>query len=496
MEAISISENGIVEKDYSSFNNYSRKRVTLIGYLIGLKEEILSGATFDSAYLNKIKTEDEIKIIRALSCLRMNFLMAYDKIFKEKKSKGPFARFEEMTQFIDVSSLKYLQSKGFDPLQSGISVEEFTKHIANINQLIEERIENIHIHFPEWINWEYIKGLFIMPGCSSGKNGCNYNNKQRSSQINAKIHAIRKDFYNYINFYPYQTYLNWDENRRQDDYGNILFNDCKFLKLLYSAHDDTFKGERYVIDAADAVKGEIYDFIEIAQNVAIFVDCENVDPYHFAATLKNLESDRIAKIKKIVLYDDVNTTNAWDILQDVLKLNVVHEEVERVKNDKSLVDHAMTIGVTKSFYEEKTESVIIVSSDSDFWSLIKYLPNIRFMVMNERGITSEAILYKLDVNNIPHCFMDEFAQDVIQPYKNIVLKKNLQLILDEFNESGRLEFLSVEEMLEKIFYRSSISGHFRQIEKEKQNFYNKYLKKLRLKIVEKNGEMVYQIVSE
>ena len=481
-------------KDYSSFENYSKRRVTLVGYLIGLRKEYIECAPFDQEYLNKIKNKTEIEIVRALSCLRFSFMLNYDKIYKEKQMKGPFVKFEDMEQYIDVSALSYLRAQKIEALQVGVSINEFTRHIANLNQLMEEYIEGIHQYVPEWIKWEYVKNLFIMPGCSSGRNGCNYNNKQSGLKINAKIHEIRKDFYNNSHFYPYRTYLNWDEKHRFEDYGNILFNDCKFLKLLYSANGDAFQGEEYVIDAKAAVKNGIYDFVDTATNVAIFVDCENVDPYSFAATLKNLDEDKISKIKKIVLYDDVNTTIAWDILQDVLKLNVVHEEVERVKNDKSLVDHALSIGVTKSFYEEQTESVIIASSDSDFWSLIKYLPQIRFLVMNEKEITSEAVLDKLDDNAVPHCFMDEFAHDVIQPYKNIVLKKNLQSILDEFNDTGRLEFLSVDEMLNQIFYRSGISGRYRQVEKEKQDFYNKYLKKMKLAIVEKEGMKTYQLM--
>lgn len=481
-------------KDYSAFDNYSRRRVTLIGYLMGLRNEYIEGATFDQEYLAKIKGKKEIEIVRALCVLRLSFILNYDKIFNERQMKGPFARFEDMPQFIDLTALDYIRKQGMEPLQAGIAIADFTRHIANMNQLIEEKIEGIHSYVPEWIKWEYVKNLFIMPGCAAGKNGCNYNNKQGGLRINAKIHEIRKDYYNNHNFYPYKTYFNWNENRRPDDYGNILFNDCKFLKLLYSSYGDSFKGEEYVIDAKAAVKNGIYDFVDGATNVAIFVDCENVDPYSFAATLMNLDAEKIAKIKKIVLYDDVNTTSAWDILQDVLKLNVIHEEVERVKNDKSLVDHALSIGVTKSFYEEQTESVIIASSDSDFWSLIRYLPQIRFLVMNESVITSEAVLDKLDDNAIPHCFMDEFAHDVIQPYKNIVLKKNLQAILDEFNSMGTLEFLSVDEMLNQIFYRSGISGHYRQVEKEKQDFYNKYLKKLKLTIVEKEGTKIYQLV--
>ena len=490
---IDLSDEDIVEKkDYSSFDNYTKKQVTLIGYLLGIKEFHLMSPPFDQEYLVKIKGKKEIDVIRALSSLRLNFLHAYDKIYREKQAKGPFARFEDMEQFIDVEALRYLKANGFEPLQSGVKLSEFTKHIANINQLIEENIDCIHKFIPEWIKWEYIRELFIMPGCAAGPKGCNYNNKQKAEQINTKIHEIRKDFYNNVNFYPYRTYLNWNEKRRPDDYGNILFNDGKFLKLLYSSHYDTFTASEYVIDAKEHVKNDVYDFVEQAINVAIFVDCENVDPYHFVATLKNLDAEKIAKIKKVVLYDDVNTTNAWDILQDILNLPVEHEEVERVKDDKSLVDHALSIGVTKSFYEEQTESVIIVSSDSDFWSLIRYLPKVRFFVMNETRRTSDTVIEKLDANGIAHCYMDEFAQDAIQPYKNIVLRKNLQAILDNFNNSGTLEFLSVEKMLDEIFRRSCISGHYKQIEKEKQDFFNKYLKKLRVVIEERDGKNYFK----
>jgi hypothetical protein len=490
-----INSNEVNEpkKDYSSFDNYSKKRVTLIGYLLGVKEDTLSSEAFDEEYLKKIKGKKEIETIRALCSLRQNFLHSYDKIFRERQAQGPFAQFDKMDQYIDTAALKYLNNLKLEPLQYGVQINDFTKHIANLNQLIEEKIDGIHYYIPEWINWEYIKELFIMPDCSSGPKGCYYSSKTKAAQINAKIHEQRKDFYDHINFYPFHVYMNWNVKKRQDDYGNILFNDSKFLKLLYASHYDTFKGDDYVIDAKDAVKNDVYDFVELAQNVAIFVDCENVDPYRFAATLKNLDETKINKIKKVVLYDDVNTTNAWDILKNVLHLPVEHEEVERIKDDKSLVDHALSIGVTRSFYAEKTESVIIASSDSDFWGLIRYLPEVKFLVMNERGKTSEIVIDRLNDNKIPHCYMDEFAQDAIQPYKNIVLKKNLQAILDGFNESGNLEFISVDEMLEAIFNRASISGHFRQMDKEKQDFYNKYLKKLRLVIEDKDGEKKFKI---
>ena len=226
------------KKDYSSFENYTKKQVTLIGYLLGIKEFHITNPPCDRAYLQKIKGTKEIEIIRALSILRLNFIYAYDKIYREKQTKGPFAQFDKMEQMIDAEALHYLQKQGLDPLQYGVKLSEFTKHIANINQLIEENIDNIHKYIPEWVEWNYIKELFIMPECASGPKGSYYNSKQKAEQINAKIHEIRKDFYNNQNFYPYKTYFNWNEKRRPDDYGNILFNDGKFLKLLYSSHYD------------------------------------------------------------------------------------------------------------------------------------------------------------------------------------------------------------------------------------------------------------------
>ena len=65
--------------------------------------------------------------------------------------------------------------------------------------------------------------------------------------------------------------MNWNKKYRPEEYGNILFNDCKFLKLLYSSYDDTFKGEEYVIDATNAVKQEYNPQQSISDVINTFV---------------------------------------------------------------------------------------------------------------------------------------------------------------------------------------------------------------------------------
>ena len=50
------------------------------------------------------------------------------------------------------------------------------------------------------------------------------------------------------------------------------------------------------------------------RETAIAVDCENSDPYKLYSVLKGLNQEELAKIEKITLYDDPNTTAGWDWL--------------------------------------------------------------------------------------------------------------------------------------------------------------------------------------
>ena len=54
-------------------------------------------------------------------------------------------------------------------------------------------------------------------------------------------------------------YIAWPHRFREDD-GNILYNDLKFLDLLYSAHGDRFQASEYVVDAKADTKEDFYDF--------------------------------------------------------------------------------------------------------------------------------------------------------------------------------------------------------------------------------------------
>ena len=134
-------------------------------------------------------------------------------------------------------------------------------------------------------------------------------------------------YYEHILLYPYQMYIHWSPS----DQGNILFNDKRFVSLLYRWHNDEFTEYNKVSDAGSYIKDSIYDFIDDSRKVVIVVDCENSDPYKLSATLRRLNSTYTEKITSIILFDDIHTASAWSSLEKFTSVSVEHILIERIK---------------------------------------------------------------------------------------------------------------------------------------------------------------------
>lgn len=58
-------------------------------------------------------------------------------------------------------SLRQLDEDGVDFMKH--SSTKLCHHVIEINRLISDRINNCRELFPLWVNWQYIRELFIMP---------------------------------------------------------------------------------------------------------------------------------------------------------------------------------------------------------------------------------------------------------------------------------------------------------------------------------------------
>ncbi len=425
----------------------TKELVTTIAYMIGIRKNILEQCYDEDCHdlLVSLYENQSASIIRYLNKLRTTLMQKFRKTDDEMRYN---LKNLNKIDYYDQDNIKQLEKWNIPIIKSNYRSE---KYMQDFNRLINENIDKCACLFPDWVNWNYIKDLFVIPQYK-------------------KTNIIKREFEKYmskIDCYPFQMYIHWIP----DDYGSILYTDGKFLSIIYKQHNDMFTDYTKYKDAHSETKNNIYNFIENSFRVAIAVDCENSDVYKLYSVLKNLNQDELEKIEKIVLYDDYHTNCGWDWLGKFTQIPVEHVEVERVTDQKSLVDIKMTAGVCRDYYENSITSFIIVSSDSDFWGLISSLPNAAFLVMYEYAKCGQAIKKALSERDIYYCSIDDFCSGNIEELKKAVLFDTLEKYLPD------ILYVNGKELVQHIYTETRITAS----EKEMENFYNRYVKTLRLK---------------
>jgi len=262
--------------------------------------------------------------------------------------------------------------------------------------------------------------------------------------------------------------MNWDGT----DGGNLLLHDGKFAQKLYDQHNDCFVDLSKLRDASERTKTSIYDFLKGSEKASIIVDCENSDPYKLYAVLKNLDRKELAKISGIVLFDDFHTTNAWKILDEFTEIPVTYKQIDRVKENKSLVDQTLMITATKMAYRENVDSFILAASDSDYWALMQELPDNRFLVMMENSKCGPDIKSAMEQEGIPYCCMDDFCTGNIEEIQERIFLKELRLGVENL----------VKADLNGIVDGAILRTRMNLSEDERRAYYKKLLKEIRLDI--------------
>lgn len=429
----------------------------IIAYMLGIDDD-----TLDSYYsghyrdlLDKLRSDKPATIIRYLSKIRtiiMNHFLEIDNAMLYTLTNI------DRMEYFNTNEIKTLQKWEVPVVQSNFRSD---KYIFHLTKLMDDYIDGTKVLFPESVKFDYIRSLFVVPRYNKTDVMIGEYNKYRGKK----------------KLYPFQMYMYWEP----EDCGNMLYSDSKLLGVIYAQNGETFLEAYKYRDASDDTKENIYTFIHESKKVVMAVDCENSDPYKLYGVLKNLDQDDVGLIEKIILFDDYHTTVAWDYIESLVKIPVEHIEVPRVTDAKSLVDIQMAVGVSAAYYRDEVDSFILCSSDSDFWGLISSIPDARFLVMYEYAKCGNAIKEALQSRSIFHCAMDDFYMENAVELQQIVLKRVLTNYLPNVvGENGW-------ELTKQIFSDAYIQA----TEKEMQRFYEKYIKKLRLKI---NAEGKFEVV--
>ena len=437
--------------DEKTFKTVDRAEVcTIVAYMLGVNDEVLEryyGARY-AGNLEQLRKDKAATVIRYLNRIRTTLLQNFLKVDNA-------LRFElknlDRIEFFHTDEIKQLQKWGIQVVQANYRSEKYSELLC---KLIDQNIDACQKLFPEYVKFRYIRELFVVPKYEKTQVLVDEYNKYKGNK----------------NLYPFQAYMYWQPEEK----GYILASDTKFLGIIYSQHGDFFYEPSKTRDAVEETKQDIYSYIDSSKNVVMVVDCENSDPYKLYGVLKNLNATEVEQIKKIILYDDYHTTMAWDFLSKLIHIPVEHVEVERVAEHKSLVDISMAVGVSKEFYENDIDSFILCSSDSDFWGLISSLDKARYLVLYEYQKCGNAIKDALASRGIYHCSIDDFYQGNATDLEKIVLRRTLEKYLpDIIGENGW-------ELTKRIYGEAYINAS----QNDMKNFYDRYVKTLRLKVDE------------
>ena len=439
------------KQSYTLYENSTYMVVSKVAYLIGVPKAIFENEHEPPKmeWYEELERDKNARIIRNLCMLRTAIERNFRKI--STAMKYDLKSILSLPEYIPQECISKLTLDGISVYRANAHPIQY---ILDINKHIANRINNCKHLFPIWLKWEYLRPIFIMPGGTTEKGS----------------KAAADEYYSNIDKYPYQVYINWSFT---SSVGNLLYNDKKFVRLLYEYHEDYFTDMSKVSDAGQIAKDGIYDFLERSVRTAVVVDCENADPYKLYATLKNLDQAALlGKISKIILYDDIHTATAWKILEQFTQIPIEHNMTERIKENKSLVDIRLTTGTCREFFQNNTDSFILVSSDSDYWGLISAMPEAHFLVLVEDEKCSPAVKKAMVDAGITYCYTDDFCTGNSDEIR-------IQAVLNEVKRAldSEVQF-NIQGILSEAYRltRANLSTA------EKEQFYARYIKPMRLAV--------------
>ena len=439
--------------DETKYRNSTYFVISRVAYLIGVPKAIFENphSSPELSIYEQLDENKNARILRNLCMIRTGLIRYFRQI--GQAMTYDLKNIDSLPEYIPPECAKQLWRDGVQLLKANYKPE---KYITDINRLLPARADACKELFPIWLNWDYIRMMFLMP-------------KGETSEGAKRAHA---EYHKNPGLYPYQAYINWPVAETD---GNILYSDKKFVTLLYEKHENFFQDIDKVTDASYQTKHGIYDFIAGSQGTVLVVDCENSDPYKLYAVLSNLERDQLSLVRKIILFDDPTyTPAAWQLINEFTEIPVEHMALNRLKNNKSLVDMTLGVMVTKEFYQNTGDSFVIVSSDSDYWALITALPEARYLVMVEYDKCGRDLTEALENRGIFYCFIDDFCSGNSDEIKRRTLLTQIQARLDAAVD------LNVHEMLRQVLYDSMVE----MSEREKKQFYDRYIKPMKVVIGE------------
>lgn len=157
-EAVSAT---IANEDKIIYKDSTYELVSKVAYLIGVPRHIFENEheAPQMEVFERLEADKAARIIRHLCIIRT----AIERNFRHinESMQIDYRTILSMPEYVPADSLRQLSTDGINFVKK--SSTKLVHHIIEINRLISDRINNCKKLFPLWINWDYIKDLFVMP---------------------------------------------------------------------------------------------------------------------------------------------------------------------------------------------------------------------------------------------------------------------------------------------------------------------------------------------
>jgi len=177
--------------EYNDYPNGTFMIVSKVAFLLGVDRKHFESEIQPPKmeWYNFLKNDRNARIVRNLCMLRNDLERNYSAVYTAMTSD--VKNLNTLPQYILQEALTELEQDGILILKTNAKPVQY---IIELNKKINDRINNCKSIFPIWLNWEYIKQLYIMPG--------------GTSESGAK--AAADEYYANRKSYPYQMYINWN----------------------------------------------------------------------------------------------------------------------------------------------------------------------------------------------------------------------------------------------------------------------------------------------
>lgn len=447
---------------------YTKNIVCLTGFLIGIPYKIIEEKYQDTckSYIEGVLDKHkEANIVRDLCMLRTALMVHYKDI--DTRLRYDLTNIDKIEK-IPQNAVKALK-------QAGIGIIITNGRAANyntlFNKLINEHIDNCRDLYPDWVDWEIIRNLFVYKGY----------------QKNTIQKREFKKFKEESKKYPNLMYINWEPVTC----GDLLADDYKFLSTIYNQHKMELTSELLCKlqdkQVSNAAVEQVNNFVlDTEDKCIVVVDCENSDVYKLYTMLVSLADNITKRISKILLFDDPCTNNGWDMLNNYSDIPVEHVEVSRLVEQKSLVDVRMAAGICKEFYQNGVNRFILVASDSDYWGVIPTLEGAKFLVVGEEQKFGAVMKRTLNEHNIVYCNLDDFANETAENFKQNVINNEINVLLND-----ALKKIEIQN----VIYNAFKNARIRVSDVEVVKYIERYTSTATLQISEKQLQVVNKVAS-